>query len=285
MDAVPSETERPGRGLLALTVDVEEWYTGIADRPSEMAAHASRLSVGLERLLALLDSHDTRATFFVVGYLARENPSLVRRIADAGHELGVHDDYHIPLWDRNATQFRESVTKALESVEQSAGTGAKRYRAPCFSIDERTLWALDVLEELEFEYDSSIFPVRNPRYGYPGAPRFPYRVGRDRQLLEFPVSTLRIGPFRLPFSGGFYLRALPISAVSMGLQRLLSQGRPGLCYIHPWELDVEQPKLKGPPGYRLRHGLGLRTTERKLGRLLQRFRFDTAGAVLQSLDL
>jgi len=280
-----NRTHPDDRSLLALTVDVEEWYAGMADRPGDVATYPSRLEEGLSRLLDLLDATGTRATFFVLGYLAREHPGLIRRVADAGHEMGIHDDYHLPLWDRNEKDFRESVTRALESVEQCVGAPAGRYRAPCFSVDRRTIWALDVLEDLGFSFDSSVFPVRNPRYGFPGAPRFPYRAKPGGQLVEFPLSTIRIGPVNLPFSGGFYLRALPTTVVEAGFRRLQTLGLPAVAYIHPWELDPDQPRIAGGLSYWLRHRVQLGRAPAKLEALLRRFRFTTMGNVIETLGV
>jgi len=276
---------RDSEGLLALSVDVEEWYAGITDLPSDVGTWPSRMDLGLPRLLDLLESTDTSATFFVLGHVAREHPELIRRIAEAGHEMGVHDDYHLPLWGRCEHDFRESVKKALDSVEQASGTDAKRFRAPCFSVDGRTLWALDVLEDMGFEFDSSVFPVHNPRYGFPQAPRFPYRTGRGGRLVEFPISTVRIGPVNIPFSGGFYLRALPLTVITACLKSLLSRGFPGICYVHPWELDRDQPSLPGGVLYRMRHGFEFGDTSRKLEALLRCMRFTTAGRVLAKVGV
>jgi len=278
-------TRMRGGGLLAMTVDVEEWYTGVADRPEDVGGYESRMDVGINRLLELMEETGSRATFFVLGHIARERPELIRRVAEAGHEMGVHDEYHIPVWGRGEREFRDSVKTALDAVEQCTGVDAKRYRAPCFSIDESTLWALDVLEDLGFEFDSSIFPVRNPRYGYPSAPRFPFRAGMGHRLIEFPISTIKAGPLNLPFSGGFYLRVLPLKVVMMGLGRLLSRGQPGICYIHPWELDPDQPDIEGGVTYWLRHRWNLGGAAGKLAGLLDAFDFTTAGDVLGNLGL
>lgn len=274
-----------GKNLRALTVDVEEWYAGMADGPDEVTRYPSRLEEGLTRLLDLLEATDTRATFFVLGYLAREHPGLIRRVADAGHEMGVHDDYHLPLWGRDEKAFRASVTRALDSVEQCIGAGARRYRAPCFSVDQRTEWALDVLEEMGFEFDSSVFPVHNPKYGYPGAPRFPYRAGKGGRLVEFPLSTIRIGPVNLPFSGGFYLRALPLALVSAGFRRLQTLGLPAVAYIHPWELDPDQPRIAGGLSYWLRHRVELGRAAGKIETLLRKFHFNPMGEVINTLGV
>ena len=267
----------------AMTVDVEEWFTGIADRPDQIAGFASRLDVGLQRVLDLLERTGTRATFFFLGYLAERSPRWVRAIADRGHELGVHGHHHIPLWQLSPASFRAEAVRARQVLLEAGAPAVSGYRAPLFSIDRRTSWAFDVLEEIGFEYSSSVFPIRNPRYGFPGAPRLPFPPTATGRFVEFPIST--VGPRRLalPFSGGFYLRALPRAAVTRGFAQLADKQMPAVCYLHSWELDGEQPRLPAGPLTRLRHTVGLRGVERTMEALLRRFRFAPMREVLRDL--
>ncbi|MET0795178.1 MAG: DUF3473 domain-containing protein [Polyangiaceae bacterium] len=265
----------------ALTVDVEEWFTGVADRPHELDRFESRLHVGMSRCLELFERAHTQATFFFLGYLAERFPSWVKRVADAGHEVAVHGQYHVPIGQLTPSEFRSSVTRAREALLAAGAPRVSGFRAPVFSLDSRTAWALDVLEELGFEYDSSLFPIYNPRYGEPHAPRLPFRPTRSGKLVEFPMSTANVLGLRMPFSGGFYLRALPLSLVQLGFRRCLEQREPAVCYVHPWELDPEQPPLPGSRLARLRHRVGLDGVGAKLEALLSEFEFAPMTEVLR----
>ena len=265
----------------ALTVDVEEWFTGVADLPHQLDRFPSRLDIGMELCLELLAETRTPATFFFLGYLAELRPRWVERVVAAGHEVAVHGQYHVPLKELTVAQFRESVARARRALLDAGATSVVGFRAPVFSVDASTVWALDVLEELGFEYDSSIFPILNPRYGHPRAPRFPFRPTRGGRLTEFPISTLNVAGVRVPFSGGFYLRALPLWLLSAAFRRAARRSEATVCYFHPWELDVEQPALPGSRSARLRHRVGLATTRPKLEALLREFKFGTMSQVLR----
>jgi polysaccharide deacetylase family protein (PEP-CTERM system associated) len=266
-----------------MTVDVEEWFTGVADRPGELDRFPSRLDIGMGRLLDLFERTGTRATFFFLGCLAERYPRWVGEVARRGHEVGVHGHHHIPLWHLAPPEVRADVARAHRAVLEAGAPAVTGYRAPLFSIDRRTTWAYDVLEEAGFEYSSSVFPIHNPRYGFPGAPRFPFRPTASGRFVEFPLSTIGRGRVALPFCGGFYLRALPMPVVTGAFLRLAAEGRPAVCYVHPWELDPEQPALPVGPLARLRHGIGLSSLERRLEELLRRFSFAPMREVLRDL--
>jgi polysaccharide deacetylase family protein (PEP-CTERM system associated) len=268
----------------AMTVDVEEWFAGVADHPDELPRFASRLHIGLERILDLLARTGTHATFFVLGYIAEREPSWIREIVRRGHEVAIHGHYHIPLWRLTPREFRGDVTRARRALLDAGAPAVLGYRAPLFSLDGRTTWAYEILEELGFRYSSSVFPMRTPRYGSPRAPRFPFPATASGRFIEFPVSTLQRGRVRLPFCGGFYLRVLPSWALRAAFSRLAEQRRPALCYIHPWELDDQQPSLPVGLLARMRHTIGLRTTVAKLDALLRAFRFTTVQDVLRALS-
>lgn len=257
----------------AFTVDLEEWFHGIElteDRwPSE-----SRLRVGLDPLLTLLDAHGTKATFFVLGAAAEAQPAVVAQIAAEGHEIACHGHAHQLIYRQSPEEFRADVRKARAVVEDAAGVAPAGYRAPYFSVRNDTLWALDVLAEEGFGYDSSIFPVRNYRYGIPEAPTTPHDVptaGGD--LREVPMTPLRIGPLNIPFSGGAYLRILPWWAQRLAWSTATARGQSVMSYIHPWELDPDHPRIPLPRRIAATHYARLRLTERRLGRLLSTYRF------------
>jgi polysaccharide deacetylase family protein (PEP-CTERM system associated) len=267
-------------GRLAFTVDVEEWFTGVADEPSDLRRFTSRLDVGMRRLLALLDRTRTRATFFFLGYLAEERPQWVAEVAARGHEIGCHGFYHRALWQTSPAEFRADLTRARRALFAAGAPCVDGFRAPLFSVRQDTLWALPIVEELGFRYSSSVFPIVNPRYGYPRAPALPFYGTPSGRFLEFPMSTVAFGGTRFPFAGGFYLRALPASVLCAAFASLLARGEPGVSYIHPWELDPEQPPL--PTGYlaRTRHRLGLAGVATKLEIMLRRLPFASMGDVL-----
>ena len=261
------------RARFAMTIDVEEWFTGAGDGPHEVDRFESRLEIGMTRVLDLLGRYGVRATFFFLGYLVERQPDWVKRVASLGHEIGLHGHYHIPLSAMTPAEFRTSVVRARDALINAGASRVVGFRAPLFSVNAQTSWALEVLDELGFEYDSSIFPIHNPRYGYPSAPRLPFRATESGRLLEFPISTARFLGVNLPFAGGFYLRALPLWLIKEGFRRSAAAGELAVCYLHPWELDPDQPRLEGSIGSQLRHRIGLSGVSRKLEALLDEFRF------------
>lgn len=270
--------------MLSFTVDVEDWYNGFFDEPADFERFPSRIDIGANRILGLLSDAGRSATFFFLGCIARRNADLVRRVAAEGHELALHGEYHHPLWRLDAGRFREQLRRSRSGLEDCAGQAVRGFRAPLFSVDQRTLWALDVLEEEGFGYDSSIFPIWNPRYGFPSAPTLPFRLRLGGQLVEVPISTWSIGPLMLPFCGGFYLRTLPLAVVRSGFRRLRDRNLPGVLYVHPWELDPRQPEMPIGPLSRLRHRTGLRKTAYRLELLLREFEFGTIGGMVEELE-
>ena len=263
----------------AMTVDVEEHFQVSAfDRVIPRAAwesFESRVERNTHRLLDLFDEFGVKATFFVLGWVARQRPSLVREIDRRGHEIASHGYGHCLVYHLSAAEFAEDVRRAKAVLEDASGRSVVGYRAPSYSITPRSLWALDVLAQAGYEYDSSIFPIRHDRYGFPGAPRFPYRVcGRPRTIVEIPPSTVHVGGLTLPAAGGGYFRLLPYAWTRWGLSRINTQeGRPAVFYLHPWEIDPDQPRIRAGLIGRLRHYTNLRRTEARLRRLLREFRF------------
>jgi polysaccharide deacetylase family protein (PEP-CTERM system associated) len=227
-----------------------------------------------DRLLALLDRHQAHGTFFTLGWVAERHPALVRRITAAGHELASHGWWHRKVTRLSREEFRDEIRRSKTVLEDISGTGVTGFRAPSFSIVPGVEWAFDVLLDEGYTWDSSLFPIRRPDYGYPAAPAMPHRVTRSAgALLEFPLATASILGMRLPAAGGGYLRQFPLGLIRRAFHQAASRSQPGMFYIHPWEVDPDQPRL--PVGWitRTRHYGGLEKTMDRLERLLAEFRF------------
>jgi polysaccharide deacetylase family protein (PEP-CTERM system associated) len=272
----------------ALTIDVEDYFQvslfeGVVSRDT-WDAQQSRVAGNTGRLLDLLSARDVKATFFVLGWVAERFPALVRRIADEGHEVASHGYWHRLIYDQTPATFREDVRRAKQVIEDAGGLAVRGYRAPSFSVTPRSLWALDVLAEEGHAYDASIFPIRHDRYGLPGAPRHPYRVRCGRAaLIEAPASTVRIAGVTLPIAGGGYFRLLPFAWTRAGIARVnRDEGRPVVFYLHPWEIDPDQPRLPVNWIGRVRHYRNLHRTAARLEALLRQFAFGRLCDVLPS---
>lgn len=273
--------------LNAFSVDVEDYFqveafAGAVSR-AEWERFEPRVESNTKRVLELLDRHQVKATFFVLGWVAERFPRLVREICAQGHELGAHGYDHRPVTELTREEFREDVQGSKRLLEDLVGTSVLGYRAPTYSIVKRTLWAFEILLEEGYRYDSSIFPIVHDRYGIPKAARFPGVVYRrdSSSLLEFPISTVRVLGGNLPFIGGGYLRHCPMRFILWGMRRVNAVERqPAILYVHPWELDPEQPDLSRGALDRLRHYRNLDQTEQRLDILLDCFRFTTVREVL-----
>ena len=262
-----------------MSVDVEDYFhveafAGVVDR-ANWSAYPCRVEQNTERVLDLLDECRTTATFFILGWVAERYPKLVRRIVERGHEPACHSYWHRLIFKLTPAEFREDTLRAKNAIEQAAGSKIEGYRAPSFSITSRSMWALEVLAELGFRYDSSVFPVKHDIYGFPEAPRAPFRVDtRSGAMIEFPMTTFHLGAGpNLPAGGGGYLRLLPFWYTKAGLKSAWRDGLPVVSYVHPWELDPEQPRMNAPLKSRLRHYTNLSSTESRLRRLLALDRF------------
>jgi len=276
------------RGVVnALTIDVEDYYHVSAlagsiprDRWPRMER---RVVVNTHRLLDLLDGRGVRATFFCLGVVAEEQPTLIREIHDRGHEVACHGYAHDLVYRQTPETFRDEVARAKGCLEEITGTAVRGYRAASYSITRRSLWALDLLHEAGFAYDSSIFPIHHDRYGIPDFPRFPHRVRgtEDDGLMEFPLTTARLFGRNLPVAGGGYLRLLPAALTRWGVAQVnRREGKPAILYLHPWEIDPDQPRQRVGWLTRIRHYHNLDRMEARLVGLLERFHFDTAARVL-----
>ena len=259
----------------ALTIDVEDYFQVSAFAPhiarADWDQRECRVERNMDRILGLLSRHQTQATFFTLGWIAERYPALVRRIVDEGHELASHGHGHQRASDLSRDEFREDVTRAKALLEDIGGQAVWGYRAPSFSIGDGNLWALDVLQEAGYRYSSSIYPVRHDHYGSPDAPRFAHQVRPG--LMEVPPTTLRLFSRNLPSSGGGYFRLFPY-ALSRWMLRQVNQrdGESAIFYMHPWEIDPQQPRIPGVSlKTRFRHYVNIDRTEQRLDRLLSDF--------------
>jgi polysaccharide deacetylase family protein (PEP-CTERM system associated) len=275
-----------GRIVNAMSIDVEDYFhvsvfDGIVPR-SSWGRMESRVRENTARLLDIFDEFSVRGTFFVLAWVAERHPELVKAIASRGHEVASHGYAHRLIYDQTPAAFREDVRKAKRILEDAAGRPVVGYRAPSYSITPRSLWAIDVLIEEGYEYDSSIFPIRHDRYGIPISDRQPYRIERKKgSLLEVPGSTTRVGPMNLPIAGGGYFRLLPYWWTRWGIARVNRLERlPAVFYLHPWEIDPDQPRLPAGRLGRFRHYRNLHETESRLRKLLADFAFDRVDAVV-----
>jgi len=261
----------------ALTIDVEDYFQVSAFAPyiqrSEWEQRECRVERNVHRILDMLADHDTRATFFTLGWVAERYPQLVRRIVADGHELASHGYGHERASDLSEAAFYQDVYAAKTLLEDLGGVAVKGYRAPSFSIGEGNLWALDTLQRAGYTYSSSIYPVNHDHYGMPNAPRFAHKV-RDG-LLEVPPTTLRLFDRNLPSSGGGYFRLLPYPVSRWMLRRVNQQDQQAaIFYFHPWEIDAGQPRVAGIDlKSRFRHYVNIGRMEQRLERLLEDFRW------------
>ncbi|MGH7368493.1 MAG: XrtA system polysaccharide deacetylase [Candidatus Rokuibacteriota bacterium] len=271
----------------ALTFDVEEYFHAEAFArvvgPVEWPTLESRVVGATERILDLLAETGTRATFFMLGWVAERHPALVRAVHAQGHEVACHGYGHQMITRLSRAQFAADLHRAKAALEDAIGLAVIGYRAPTFSVVRDTLWSLDILAEAGFRYDSSIFPIVHDRYGIPDAPRFPHRraTGGGGAIAEFPLSTVSRLRWRFPVAGGGYFRLLPYALTAWAVRQLNRKERqPAIVYLHPWELDLGQPRLPVSRLTQFRHSVNTRTTERKLRRLVRDFRFAPVRDVL-----
>ena len=264
--------------VVALSFDVEEHHrieaaSHLSCAPDLQALYAERMDASTRWLLDFLGERGIRGTFFIVAKIAKSHPDLIRRIIAEGHEVASHSLEHRQVFRLKPDAFREDLRASKDILEQASGAAVVGYRAPTFSILRVTPWAIDILAELGFRYDSSIFPVRHDRYGVYGAPRTPFIVHGERlEMLEMPPLTLRWLGQDLPMAGGGYFRLFPLWMMGNGLRQMARMGLPGVMYFHPWEFDPEQPQLPLTGISRFRTYVGIRRARRKLERLLNRYR-------------
>jgi polysaccharide deacetylase family protein (PEP-CTERM system associated) len=264
--------------LHCLSFDVEEHFQVSAFespmRRQRWDQFESRVERNTSRVLELLASGRCRATFFVLGWVAERYPNMVKDIASAGHEVASHGFSHELVTSQTPRAFREDVRKAKLILEDILSQPIHGYRAPSFTITKRSIWALPILVEEGYAYDSSVFPVFHDRYGMPTAERTVHRIMTESGALwEVPPSTTKLFNVRVPVAGGGYFRLFPYPIFRQLIRRVEKEGIPLVMYFHPWELDPQQPKMGGAILSRFRHYLNLHKTEMRLQKLLQEFRF------------
>ncbi len=262
----------------ALTIDVEDYF-----QVSAFASHIrfedwdrqeSRVERNTARILTILATSNVKATFFVLGWVAERHPRLVKQIQAEGHEIASHGYGHQVLTAMTPEQFRADIRQAKEALEAITGRVVLGYRAPSFTIMPDTLWALPILVEEGYGYDASIFPIRHDRYGMPGANPTCHCLSTNAgPLWEIPPSTAEVAGVRVPVGGGGYFRLFPYPVLRRLLRRVEAEGRPLVMYLHPWEIDPDQPRMNGSLLSRFRHYVNLHKTEGRLTQLLRDFQF------------
>ena len=263
-----------------MSVDVEDYFQVEAFtahvRKSEWERYPLRVNENTRRILDLFDEAGIKATFFFVGWVADKFPALVKETAARGHELACHSYWHRLVYSLDPEEFRSDTRRAKDVIEQSSGTRVCGYRAPSWSITRQSLWALDILAEEGFTYDSSIYPIHHDIYGVPGAKKFPYQhmCAGKRTLQEFPPATIKIAGGTLPAAGGGYLRIFPMAFTHWAFRQYVRRyGKPVVVYFHPWEIDPQQPRIEAGLRSRIRHYTNLNKMEGRLARLISTYPF------------
>jgi len=269
-----------------LTVDVEDWYmdTDI----SAWDSYEDRVVQSTEKILEILDETNTKATFFVVGYVAEHFPELIEDIKNRGHEIATHGYSHTPIKEQTPYEFEEDLLKSVRVLEKITGDKVMGHRACNFMVMEETEWVIEILKKNELKYDSSVFPVKTHLYSAPNAPLYPYHTSSsnikidnpEHDFLEFPLSVYRVPAVHknIPVAGGFYLRFFPYWFIKHAMKKISKMGQPVIFYIHPWEFDQEQPRIKELEWY---HYYRLNTTEGKFKKLLIDFKFTSVRSWLE----
>lgn len=276
----------------AMTVDVEDYFHVAAFAndiaPSQWAKMQSRVEKNTISILDLFRSRNTKATFFILGWVAERYPDIVKEIQARGHEVACHGYSHQLIYKQSPELFRDETKKSKDLLEDITNEQVSGYRAASYSITKESLWALDVLTDLGFEYDSSIVPVHHDLYGIPGASRLPYvlTAPNGKMLTEYPPTTLALPGFNLPIAGGGYFRLYPYWFSKAALRWVNHRDKiPFIFYLHPWEIDPDQPRMKGSWVSQFRHYNNLSSCSHRLDKLLSDFRFTTAKETLTELKL
>ena len=267
----------------ALSIDVEDWFCvhNLSDviRREDWNKCDQRITKSLTKILRILDEKGVKATFFILGWIAEHYPELVKEIDARGHEIATHGLSHRLLTELTPEQFDQELERSIQLIEKNTRRKVIGHRAPSFTMTENTFWALDVLGKHELKYDSSVFPVSfHPDYGVSNAPLGPYKI--TEKIWEFPLSVVKMMGRNIPISGGGYFRLFPYRFIRNGVRKANSDGRPVVFYLHPWEIDPDQPRVKLPPLRRFRHYHNLNKTEKRFRRLLDDFEFTTIREVL-----
>ncbi len=269
-----------------LSFDIEDWYHPEAVKElfpfDKWDNLENRVVENTENILEILQKYKVQATFFILGWIAEKNPALVKRIDDEGHEVASHGYRHRMVTQMTPEQFEEDLVKSIEVLEGITGKKVIGFRAPTFSITKKTLWALPIMAEYGILYDSSVYPIIHDRYGIKDAPRTEYVIYQknNHEIIEFPMSTIRLGKYNFPFGGGGYFRIYPLALTDHLISRLTAKKMRSIIYAHPWEFDTRQPKLDLKPIQKLRHYLNIRQNMSKLENLLKKYEFTNFRSIL-----
>ncbi len=282
--AVEIQAQIQAASLNALTVDVKEWFQTMACSEvikfSHWGKYERRVERGIHLILALLRQYDAKATFFILGIVAREFPQMVKLIKQEGHEIGACGYYNRPLYSIPPEEYINEIEMSMSLLKGLTGSDIQVHRAPGWSVTPQTLWLMDVLKTYKLKYDSSIYPVRAPLYGVENAPSVPYTI-EPQGIVEFPPTTYKFVGQNIALFGGTYLRILPYTLISMGLESINNQGNPVMIHISPWEMEGEFPKVDlGWEGYMSQYA-GVKTAFSKISRLVSSYKFDTISNVLE----
>lgn len=267
---------------IALTFDVEDWYMGLELPLDEWEGKEGRLEVGLKKILDLLKEFDRKATFFILGSVAEKYPDEVREIATDGHEIGSHGYSHTMVYKLTPDEFRDEVRRTDKLLTDITGQRPRGFRAPYYSITKKSLWALDILVDEGYKYDSSIYPGYNYRYGIVDSPTETY-IHPGRNIIEFPGSMMELFGKKIGI-GGAYLRILPLFLTIRGIRERLKDGKDTMLYLHPWEFDPKHPKIKVAPLATMTHYFRLKGTYSKLKKILMEFPTTTMGEMVDNFD-
>lgn len=276
----------------AMTIDVEDYFQVAAFNkvisPDDWASIETRVEENTRRFLELTETKGIKATFFMLGWVADKHPTLVREIAAQGHEIASHGYSHQLIYQQSQNVFRQETERSKKLLEDQAQKPILGYRAASYSVTPKSLWALDIIAELGFEYDSSIYPIKHDNYGLQGGPEYPYVIELDNgaKLTEFPITTAQLGGLKLPVGGGGYFRIYPFWLTRYLLSRRVTQSdQPFVFYLHPWELDPSQPRIPGASRLsNFRHYTNLDKVYTRLSELMDRFQFSTMADVLSELS-
>ncbi len=261
-----------------LTIDVEDYFQveNLKEtvKYSDWEKYECRVIKNTDKVLDILDRYSTKATFFVLGWLAERYPELVKKIDGAGHEIASHGYAHNLIYEQSQEDFRADLRRSKTILENIIKHPIVGYRAPSYSITKKSVWALDILMDEGFEYDSSLFPIYHDLGGLPDAKRYPNEIRNNRHsIIEIPISTVKIVGKNIPFSGGGYLRLLPYRLIRWAAKQVNREGYPVVIYLHPWEFDKDQPRIKTGRIKSFRHYVNLHKTVEKFKKLLNDFKF------------